>query len=69
MSRGTLYSKVLEMSGQTPIEFIRSIKLEKAAVLLKNSDLSISQISYMTGFTPFNYFTRSLKAQFNMLLT
>jgi signal transduction histidine kinase/DNA-binding response OmpR family regulator len=69
MSRGTLYSKVLEMSGQTPIEFIRSIKLEKAAILLENSDLSISQISYMTGFTAPNYFAKSFKAKFNMLPT
>jgi signal transduction histidine kinase/ligand-binding sensor domain-containing protein/DNA-binding response OmpR family regulator len=69
MSRGTLYSKVLEMSGQTPIEFIRSIKLEKAAVLLENSDLSVSQISYMTGFTAPNYFAKSFKAKFNMLPT
>ncbi|CAG5072637.1 Sensor histidine kinase RcsC [Dyadobacter sp. CECT 9623] len=69
MSRGTLYSKVLEMSGQTPIEFIRSIKLEKAALLLENSDLSISQISYMTGFTAPNYFAKSFKAKFNILPT
>jgi ligand-binding sensor domain-containing protein/signal transduction histidine kinase/CheY-like chemotaxis protein/AraC-like DNA-binding protein len=69
MSRGTLYNKVLEMSGQTPIEFIRSIKLEKAAVLLENSDLSISQISYMTGFTAPNYFAKSFKAKFNVLPT
>jgi len=69
MSRGTLYSKVLEMSGQTPIEFIRSIKLEKAAVLLENSDLSISQISFMTGFTAPNYFAKSFKSKFNLLPT
>jgi ligand-binding sensor domain-containing protein/signal transduction histidine kinase/DNA-binding response OmpR family regulator len=69
MSRGTLYSKVLEMSGQTPVEFIRSIKLEKAAVLLENSDLSVSQISYMTGFTAPNYFAKSFKAKFSMLPT
>lgn len=69
MSRGTLYSKVLEMSGQTPIEFIRSIKLEKAALLLESSDLSVSQISYMTGFTAPNYFAKSFKAKFNMLPT
>lgn len=69
MSRGSLYSKVLEMSGQTPIEFIRSIKLEKAAVLLENSDLTISQISYMTGFTAPNYFAKSFKTKFNMLPT
>jgi signal transduction histidine kinase/ligand-binding sensor domain-containing protein/CheY-like chemotaxis protein/AraC-like DNA-binding protein len=67
MSRGTLYSKVLEISGQTPIEFIRSIKLEKAAILLEKSDLNVSQISYTAGFATPTYFTKSFKAKFNML--
>jgi AraC-like DNA-binding protein len=57
----------LEISGQTPIEFIRSIKLEKAALLLEKSDLNVSQISYSAGFTTPNYFTKSFKAKFNML--
>lgn len=67
MSRGTLYTKVLEVSGQTPIEFIRSIKLEKAALLLEKSDMNVSQISYTAGFATPNYFTKSFKAKFNML--
>jgi signal transduction histidine kinase/ligand-binding sensor domain-containing protein/DNA-binding response OmpR family regulator len=67
MSRGTLYTRVLEMSGQSPIEFIRSIKLEKAALLLEKSDMNVSQISYTAGFATPNYFTKSFKAKFNML--
>lgn len=67
MSRGTLYTKVLEISGQSPIEFIRSIKLEKAALLLEKSDMNVSQISYTAGFATPNYFTKSFKARFNML--
>lgn len=67
MSRGTLYTRVLEISGQTPIEFIRSIKLEKAAILLEKSDMNVSQISYTAGFATPNYFTKSFKAKFNML--
>lgn len=67
MSRGTLYSKILEMSGQTPIEFIRSIKLEKAAMLLEKSDMNISQIAFAVGFTAPNYFAKSFKAQYHML--
>ncbi|MBO9611109.1 MAG: response regulator [Dyadobacter sp.] len=67
MSRGTLYTKVLEISGQSPIEFIRSIKLEKAALLLEKSDMNVSQISYTAGFATPNYFTKSFKAKFNML--
>ncbi|MGV3601361.1 MAG: hybrid sensor histidine kinase/response regulator transcription factor [Dyadobacter fermentans] len=67
MSRGTLYSKLLEMTGQTPIEFIKTIKLEKAAILLEKSDLNVSQISYATGFATPNYFTKTFKAKFGML--
>ena len=67
MSRGTLYSKLLEITGQTPIEFIKSIKLEKAALLLEKSDLNIAQISYAAGFATPNYFTKSFKAKFGVL--
>src|SRR5690606_12754462 len=37
MSRSTLYSKILELTGLTPVEYIRSVKLDKAAVLLEKS--------------------------------
>lgn len=67
MSRGTLYNKLLEITGQTPVEFIRTIKLEKAAILLETSDLNVSQISYAAGFATPNYFAKSFKAKFNML--
>ncbi|MDQ6476884.1 two-component regulator propeller domain-containing protein [Dyadobacter sp. LHD-138] len=67
MSRGTLYNKLLEITGQTPVEFIRTVKLEKAAILLEKSDLNVSQISYAAGFATPNYFARSFKAKFNML--
>lgn len=67
MSRGSLYSKVLEMTGETPVEFIRSVKLEKAAVLLEKSDMNVGQICYSVGFATPNYFARAFKAKFNML--
>ncbi|WAC13485.1 hybrid sensor histidine kinase/response regulator transcription factor [Dyadobacter pollutisoli] len=67
MSRGTLYNKLLEITGQTPVEFIRTIKLEKAAILLEKSDLNVSQICYSAGFATPNYFAKSFKAKFNML--
>lgn len=67
MSRGSLYSKILELTGETPIEFIRSIKLDRAAVLLEKSDMNIAQISYSVGFSAPNYFARAFKIRFNML--
>jgi signal transduction histidine kinase/DNA-binding response OmpR family regulator len=67
MSRSSLYSKLLELTGQTPVEYIRSVKLEKAAFLLEKSDMNIAQIAYSVGFSTPNYFAKSFKAKFNML--
>jgi DNA-binding response OmpR family regulator len=67
MSRSSLYTKLLELTGQTPIEYIRSVKLDKAAVLLEKSDMNIAQVAYSVGFSTPNYFARSFKAKFNML--
>ncbi|WP_407431533.1 two-component regulator propeller domain-containing protein [Arcticibacter sp.] len=67
MSRASLYNKILETTGMSPVEFIRSVKLEKAIVLLEQSDLSIAQIAYHVGFSTPNYFARSFKAKYNMV--
>jgi ligand-binding sensor domain-containing protein/signal transduction histidine kinase/DNA-binding response OmpR family regulator len=67
MSRSSLYSKLLQLTGQTPVEYIRSVKLEKAAVLLEKSDMNVAQIAYSVGFSTPNYFAKSFKAKFNML--
>jgi signal transduction histidine kinase/ligand-binding sensor domain-containing protein/CheY-like chemotaxis protein/AraC-like DNA-binding protein len=67
MSRASLYNRILNLTGETPVEYIRSIKLLKAASLLKTSDMKIAQIGYAVGFTTPNYFARAFKAKFNML--
>lgn len=67
MSRSSLYSKLLELTGQTPVEYIRSVKLDKAAVLLEKSDMNIAQVAYSVGFSSSNYFAKSFKAKHNML--
>jgi len=67
MSRGSLYTKMLELTGETPIEFIRSVKLDKAAILLEKSDLNVAQVCYSVGFATPNYFAKAFRARFNML--
>ena len=67
MSRSSLYNKILELTGKTPVEFIRCVKLEKAAVLLEKSDMNVAQIAYSTGFSTPHYFTKSFKGKFEML--
>jgi DNA-binding response OmpR family regulator len=67
MSRGSLYSKIVNLTGETPVEFIRSVRLNKAADLLENSDMKIAEIGYTVGFATPNYFTRAFKTKFNLL--
>jgi DNA-binding response OmpR family regulator len=67
MSRSSLYSKLLELTGQTPVEYIRSYRLDRAASLMEKSDMTISEIAYQVGFSTPNYFAKSFKNKFNML--
>lgn len=67
ISRVSLYKKLLDITGMSPVEFIRSVKLEKAAVLLEKSDMNIAQIAYQAGFSTPNYFTKAFKEKYNMV--
>ncbi len=67
MSRSTLYNKLLEITGETPVEYIRSYKLEQAAKLLHGSDLTIAEVAYRVGFSTPNYFAKAFRAKFNVL--
>jgi AraC-like DNA-binding protein len=67
MSRSTLYTKLLQITGQTPVEYIRAFRLERAAILMEKSNMTIAEIAYQVGFTTPNYFARSFKQKFSML--
>jgi len=67
MSRTTLYSKLLQLTGESPVAYIRSFRLQKAAVFMEKSDMTIAEIAYQVGFTTPNYFSRSFKSKFKML--
>jgi signal transduction histidine kinase/ligand-binding sensor domain-containing protein/DNA-binding response OmpR family regulator len=67
MSRVHLYKKLLSITGKTPIEFIRILRLKRAAQLLEKSQLSVSEIAYQVGFNNPKYFSRYFKEEFGML--
>lgn len=69
MSRSTLYRKFPEITGQKPTEFIRSIRLKKAAIMIKESRYSISEIANMCGFASPSYFNRRFKEMFGVAPT
>jgi len=66
MSRTSFYRKIIDLTGETPVEFVRSVRLNKAAELLEKSDMKIAEIGYAVGFTTPNYFTRAFKAKFDL---
>ncbi len=67
MSRVHLYKKLLAITGKTPIEFIRIIRLQRAAQLLRGSQQNISEIAYQVGFNNPKYFSRYFKEEFGIL--
>ena len=67
VSRTKLHRKVHEISGQAPGEFIRSFKLKKAAKLLLENKLSVTQIAYEIGFSSPAQFTRAFTKYFDCL--
>ncbi|MDP4214708.1 MAG: two-component regulator propeller domain-containing protein, partial [Bacteroidota bacterium] len=67
LSRVALYKRLLALTGKTPIEFIRSIRLKRAAQLLEMSRFTVAEIAYESGFNNPKYFSRYFKAEFGML--
>ncbi len=66
ISPTNLYRKIKALTGQTATEFIRNIRLKRAAQLLKNEHLNVSEVMYMVGFTHHSYFTRCFKELFGV---
>lgn len=67
MSRVLLYKKLLSLTGKSPIEFIRSIRLQRAAQLLEKSQCTVSEIAYQVGFNNPKYFAKYFKEEYNIL--
>ncbi len=66
MSRANFYRKVKAVTGLSPIELIKNIRLEAGAKLLKESNMNVSEIAQHIGFSSRSYFARSFKAVYGM---
>jgi transcriptional regulator GlxA family with amidase domain len=62
-----LYKKLLALTGKSPIEFIRTIRLQRAAQLLEKSQFTVSEVAFQVGFNNPKYFARYFKEQYQML--
>lgn len=66
MGRTIFYKKIKGITNYSPNEYLRIIRLKKAAGLLKETVLNISEIAYEVGFNDPDYFSKCFKEQFGI---
>ena len=62
--RTLFFKKVKQLTGLTPNDYIRKIRLEKAAELLLTTNMTAAEIAYKVGFDDQYYFSKSFKRYF-----
>ena len=66
MDHMPMYRKIKALTGQTAVEFIRTIRLKRAAQLLKQQKLTVAEVTYNVGFNDLQYFRSCFKKQFGV---
>jgi len=66
VSKSALNKKMKLLTGQTPNEFIENIKLNYAQKLISDTDLSVKEVAYSSGFNDPKYFARRFKKIFGL---
>ena len=69
LSRVQLYRKVKAMTGKTPAELLKEMRLQRAYTLLMQTDKTIAEVSAEVGFALPGYFSSCFKKQFGVLPT
>ena len=66
MDQKQLYRKLKQLTGETPVSFIRKQRLQRAAALLKQDRFTVSEVMYQVGFSSASYFTKSFMKEFGV---
>lgn len=66
MERTGLYKKITALTNETPVNFIKNIRLDRAAELLRQGNVPVSEIAEQTGFSSPGYFTKCFKLRFGI---
>jgi two-component system sensor histidine kinase/response regulator len=66
VGRSLFYQKVKGISGLTPNDYLRTYRLKKAALLIRNGDMRINEVCYQVGFSSPSYFAKRFSAQFGV---
>lgn len=66
VSSKQLYRKVKQLTGLTTIDYIKSIRMKKAAMYLGNKNFTIAEVMYMVGFSNHSYFAKCFQSKFGV---
>jgi len=66
MSRVYFYKKILALTDKTPSEFIRFIRIKRAADLLEKSQMFVNEVAYQVGFNDPKYFRKYFKDEYGV---
>ena len=65
LGRSTFFKKVKGLTGMSPVELVREMRIKRAHQLLISGEYSISEIAFQTGFNSAAYFSTSFKEKYN----
>lgn len=69
MSRSALFKRTKALTGKSPMDILREMRMERAATLISSGGYPIAQIAYMTGFNDTHYFSKVFKKETGMTPT
>lgn len=69
MSKSTLRRKLLAITGQTPQEFVRAVRMKRACTMLAGRRMTVSEVAYAVGFANPKYFSKCFKEEFGVTPT
>lgn len=66
IGRTVFFNKLKSITGLSPVEYIREVRIKRAAQLLRNPQYNISEVAYMVGMNDARYFSKCFKQTYNM---
>ena len=66
LTRGHLYKKLTALTGKSPVEFIRILRMKRACQLLESSGMQVAEVAYVVGYSSPKIFSRNFKAEMGM---
>jgi AraC-like DNA-binding protein len=69
LSRSAFFKKLKSLTGLAPVDLVKEIRLNKSLELLKNTDMTISEIAFTVGFKEAGYYGKCFRKKYNQTPT